>query len=147
VIAILACLALVVGVAAEPRQCQIDVCVTQTDLTAPRSEQRRDHYLGEPRVVTLFGRPACFRFGQFQAHTDGVLLTTGLGTLASGFEIEMLPLRLIDGRVRLEMWVAPAHGERGRKVTVDLKAGEWYRFRGPDGLRIAVRAAELPVEK
>lgn len=144
-IAILACLALAVEVASEPRQCQIDVCVTKPDLTAPRSEQLRDRHIGEPRIVTLFGRPAYFRVGALRE----ILGDTGLEVSepVPKLELQASPLLRSDGRIRLEMRVVLARGERGQKVTVDLRVGEWYRFRGPDGLWIAVTAAEHRAEK
>ena len=147
-IAILAVLVLAAGVASEPRQCQIDVCVTKPDPTAPRSGQLRDRVIGEPRVVTHFGRPAFFRTGGAQAILNGPIGLTGPSSeLVPGIELEAIPRLLADGRIRLEMRVVRARGERGRKVAADLKPGERYRFRGPDGLWISVAAVELPLEK
>ena len=144
-ITILMGLALTAGAEPEPRRCQIDVCVTQTDPAAPRSEQR-EKILAEPRVVTQFGRPAFFRTGKTQNEESGVP-GPGVGVLVSGFELEVTPLQKVDGGIRLEMRVAPVGAERGSGVVVDLKPGEKCRVDGPTGKRIEVSAAEVAAEK
>jgi hypothetical protein len=145
VTAILASLMLAAGAEPDPRRCQIDVCVTQTDPAAPRSEQR-EKVLAEPRVVTQFGRPAFFRAGKTQNDTDGIR-GPGNATLVSGFELEVLPLQKADGRIRLEVRVTPVGAERGSNVVGDLKPGKKLRFDGPEGRRIEVSATEVAAEK
>ena len=146
-IAILASLALAAGANPEP-QCQIDIVMTKPDLTAPRSEQLRDRVISEPRIVTLYGRPAVFRSGGAQAVLGDLPGLTGPGgQLVSGVEVEVSPQKRPAGSIRLEIRVAPGGGERGPAVVIDRKSGEKYRFRGPEGLWIEVRATELPAEK
>jgi hypothetical protein len=149
VIAILASVILAAGVASEPRQCQIDVKMTKPDLTAPRSAQLRDRVISEPRIVTLFGRPACFRAGGLEAILGEISGITGpgVGELVSGVEVWVSPLKRPDGRIRLEVRVAPARSEPGPAVVIDRRSGEKYRFRGPEGMWIEVTATELRSEK
>ena len=144
-ITILMGLVLTAGAEPEPRRCQIDVCVTQTDPAAPRSEQR-EKILAEPRVVTQFGRPAYFRAGKTQNDVSGIL-GPGVGVLVSGFELEVVPLQKPNGRIRLEVRVRPVGTERESNVVSDLKPGKKFRFDGPEGLRIELTATELAAEK
>ena len=148
-ITILVGLLLTAGADPEPRQCQIDVAMTKPDLTAPRSEQVRDRVIAEPRVVTHFGRPAYFRAGGAQAILGVPSGITGPGVSepVSGVEVEVTPTPMPFGRIRLEMRVTPAGGERGPRFVTELKSGAKYRFRGPDGLWIEVTAAARPAEK
>lgn len=143
-IAILAGLALVAGAALEPRPCRIEVSVSKMDPAAPRSEQR-ERFIAEPRVVTHFGRPAFFRCGGVRHEPSGVL-GPGVGVLVSGFQLEVLPLRLPSGRIRLEVRVVPAGSGAAPRTVTDLKPGTKYRFRGPEGTWIEVSAAEPAAE-
>jgi len=138
VITILVGLALTACAEPAPRRCLIDVRVTQTDPTAPRSEQR-EKILAEPRIVTQFGRPARFRAGEWRPDSTEL----GFGKLVSGVELEVLPLQKPDGRIRLEMRVAPVGDERGTNVVSDLKPGKTFRFGGPEGRRIEVTVTEF----
>jgi hypothetical protein len=138
--AILAALALAAGADPAPRECTIALVVTKAEPGAPRSQ--RERVVGEPRVVTRVGRPAYFRLGQVQLDTPGV---TGPGALPPGdaAELEVLPVRLADGRVRLEMRVAGAD-ERGAEWAWEAPAGAKRSFRVETAtgvLRVEVVAA------
>lgn len=129
----------------EPRRCQIDVRVTQTDPAAPRSEQR-ERVVGEPKAVTQFARPAFFRIGKV-LDVSSSIHGPGVGKLVSGIELAAVPMQLPDGRIRLEVGVWPAGNEPGSDLVIDLKSGKTFRFAGPEGHRIELTVTELVAEK
>jgi len=127
--ATLTALVLAAGVLPPPQECTVSLRVTKVDPTAPRAGQW-ERAICEPRIVTHYSRPAIFRIGEVELPFDGPgVRGPGVIVSAAAPELEVIPLRLPDGTVRLEMQMRPTGTERGQKLVLVGQTGTKHRFR------------------
>ena len=120
--AVLLALAISGGVeeVAKPRQFHVTVVIREGDPLGSRAEGNVKH-LAEPVVVTQNGRPACFRAGSPAAAPSSTSGITGPGVQlgATGVELDVMPVALANGTVRLEL-----RGTRAKPTPARVGVGD-----------------------